>query len=107
MHQTEGCSVSGKKDEITCSIVVCRFLLSFIAMLHMIMVIVYLYDDGSDGRKNEHTHAGNKCTIVSVCVSSRDQQNVIEICVCLCAQIYVYAFLSPFPLTAFYSLYCC
>lgn len=42
---------------------------SFITMLHMIMVIVYLYDDGSNGRKNEHTLslcAGNKCTIVHV-----------------------------------------
>lgn len=28
------------------------------------------------------------------CVSSWDQQNVIEICVCLCAQIYVHIFVS-------------
>lgn len=61
-------------------------------MLHMIMVIVYLYDDGSNGRKNKRAESDCVCVCVRVrrqqvhhCVSSRDQQNVIEICVCLCA----------------------
>ena len=45
-------------------------------------------------RMNKRVFFGNKCTIVCT-ILSRDQQNVIEICVCLCAHFII-----------FFSTYC-
>lgn len=99
----------------------CCFFIYFITMLHMIMVIVYLCDDGSIGRKTDRISEWTRQAAVCRCkatsvplyahrssVSSGDQQSVIEICVCLCAHFscVLFCLIFPFLLNCISCVFC-